>query len=212
MIALKTETGELHYDQPRDVEISWASPVVVNTGNRYEIILNANPYVMSHNPETGQELWRVDCMSGEVAPSAAYAGGIVFAVNEYARLAAITVDGTPEIVWESEDDLAEVASPLATEDFVFVAASYGTVSCYDSKTGERYWFHDFDKGFYSSPVLAGDNVYAMDITGAMMIFKASKEFSLVNTCELGESAVTIPAFMHDRIYIRGFENLYCIGE
>ena len=52
----------------------------------------------------------------------------------------------------------------------------------------------------------------MDMTGTMYIFKAENEFNLVNKCELGESAVTTPAFMHDRIYIRGLENLYCIGE
>jgi len=212
LIALKAETGDQVYDQARSIEISWASPIVVNTGNRYEVILNSSPGVLSHDPETGQELWRVDCMMGEVAPSLAYADGIIFAVNEYAILAAIKLEGTPEILWEKDEDLSEVSSPLATTDFVIVAASYGTVSCFDSKTGERYWFQDFTDGFYSSPILAGDNVYLMDMTGAMYIFKAAKEFNLVNKCELGERAVTIPAFMHDRIYIRGNNNLYCIGK
>ncbi|MBN1290631.1 MAG: PQQ-binding-like beta-propeller repeat protein [Candidatus Latescibacteria bacterium] len=212
LIALKTDTGDLVYDQQRDIEISWASPILVNTGKRDEIILNSSPDVISHDPLTGKELWRIDCMSGEVAPSLAYADGIVFAVNQYAKLAAIKLNGAPEILWESEDDLAEVSSPVATKDFVFVAASYGTISCYDSKTGERYWFEDLPKGFYSSPVVVGDNVYLMDMAGTMYIFKTMKEFSLVNTCELGESAVTIPAFMHNRIYIRGFKHLYCIGD
>ncbi len=115
-------------------------------------------------------------------------------------------------MWETEDDLSEVSSPLATEEFVFVAASYGTVSCFDSKTGERYWFEDLPNGFYSSPILVGEKVYLMDMTGTMYIINAENEFNLVNKCELGESSVTIPAFMHDRIYIRGLENLYCIGE
>ncbi|UCE06087.1 MAG: PQQ-binding-like beta-propeller repeat protein [bacterium] len=212
LIALKKETGDLVYDQARDTEISWATPIVINTGNRYEVILNSNPYVISHDPETGKELWRIDCMSGEVAPSLAYADGIVFAVNEYAKLAALKLGGTPEQIWEVDYDLSEISSPLAVEDYVFVAASYGTVSCFDSKTGERYWYQDFPDGFYSSPILVGDSVYLMDITGTMYIFKAEKEFNLVNKCELGENAVTIPAFMHGRIYIRGFENLYCIGE
>ncbi len=212
LIALRTDTGDMVYDKPRDIEMSWASPILVNTGKRDEIILNSNPYVMSHDPVTGRELWQVDCMMGEVAPSLAYADGMVFAVNEYAVLAGIKLNGTSEPVWESEDDLSEVSSPVANEDFVIVPTSYGTVSCFDSKTGERYWYQDFNKGFYSSPVLVGDDVYLMDMSGAMYIFKAAKEFSLVNKCELGEKAVTIPAFMHDRIYIRGFENLYCIGE
>ena len=40
-----------------------------------------------------------------------------YAVNEYAKLAAIKLNGTPGILWESEDDLAEVSSPVATKDF-----------------------------------------------------------------------------------------------
>jgi outer membrane protein assembly factor BamB len=212
LLALRTRSGDLVYDQPREVEISWASPILVNTGNRPELILNSNPFVMSHDPRTGQELWRVRCMLGEIAPSPAYADGMVFVVNDYARLAAIKVGEAAELVWEHIDDLSEVSSPLATMDYVFMAASYGTLSCFDRKTGERFWIEEFEEGFYSSPILVGNLVYLMDITGAMYVLKADKEFQLVSRNELGERAMTIPAFMHDRIYIRGFENLYCVGE
>jgi outer membrane protein assembly factor BamB len=212
LLALSTKSGDLVYDQPREVEISWASPILVNTGDRDELILNANPFVMSHDPRTGKELWRVNCMLGEIAPSPAYADGMVFVVNDYARLAAIKLGAEAELVWEYIDDLSEVSSPLATKDFVFMAASYGTVTCLDSKTGERLWLEDFDEGFYSSPMLVGDLVYVMDVEGVMSIFKADKEFQLIGQNALGENAVSIPAFMHDRIYIRGMENLYCIGK
>ncbi len=212
IIALRAESGNVAYDQPRDIQMSWASPILVNTGNRDELILNSNPFVMAHDPVTGRELWRVDCMMGEVAPSLAYADGMVYAVNEYAILAGITLEGTPSVVWESEDDLSEVASPVADGDFVIVPTSYGTVSCYDAKSGERYWYQDFSTGFYSSPVMVGDTVYLMDLSGLMYIFTAAQEYSEINQCELGEQAVAVPAFMHGRIYIRGFENLYCIGE
>ena len=137
---------------------------------------------------------------------------MVFVVNEYARLAAITLDGTPKIAWQDDEELSDVASPLATKDFVFVATSYGTVSCYDSKSGENYWIEEFDKGFYSSPILVGENVYLMDMSGLMYIFKAAKEYQPVAQNELGEGAVAIPAFMHNRIYIRGNKHLYCIGN
>jgi outer membrane protein assembly factor BamB len=212
LLALKTDTGILVYDKPRDVDISWASPIVVNTGARSEIILNSTPFVISYDPRTGQELWRVECMSGEVAPSPAYADGMVFAVNEYARLAAIKLANAPALAWEFEEDLSEVSSPLATKDFIIMASSFGAVSCFNSKTGERYWIHDFDRGFYSSPILVGDKVYLIDMNGVMHIFKADKQFQLISTCELGEKAVTIPAFSPGRIYIRGEKHLFCIGK
>jgi outer membrane protein assembly factor BamB len=212
LLALKTDTGILIYDKPRDVEISWASPIVVNTGTRAEVILNSNPLVISYDPLTGRELWRVECMSGEIAPSPAYADGMVYVVNEYARLAAIKLGDKPALAWEYEDDLSEVSSPLATKDFLIMASSYGAVSCFNSNSGERYWLHDFDRGFYSSPILVGDHVYLMDMDGIMYIFKADKQFQLISTCELGEKAVTIPAFSPGRIYIRGEKHLFCIAH
>jgi len=86
------------------------------------------------------------------------------------------------------------------------------VTCFESKTGNRLWIEEFDEGFYSSPILVGEFVYLMDMEGVMHIFKADKEYHFINRNELGERAVAIPAFMHGRIYIRGVENLYCIGD
>ena len=212
LLALRARSGDIVYDQLRDVEISWASPILVNTGDRDELILNANPFVMSHDPLTGEELWRVKCMLGEVAPSPSYSDGMVFAVNDYARLVGIKLQEIPEVAWEVIDDLSEVASLLATKDYVFMAASFGTISCFNSKTGDRYWYHDFDEGFYSSPILVEDLVYCMDMFGVMYIFKADKEFELISQNALGEHAMTIPAFMHNRIYIRGEKNLFFIGK
>jgi outer membrane protein assembly factor BamB len=212
LVALDVESGNLVYDKTRDVQISWASPILVNTGSRMEIILNALPLVISYDPLTGNELWRIDCMMGEVAPSPAYADGMVFVVNEYATLAAIRVGETAEIAWEFDDYLAEVASPLATDEYLIVATSYGGVACFDSKTGEELWLHDFDEGFYASPVMAGGLVYLMDMKGLTHIVKLGREFQLVGSCALGEQAVATPAIANRRMYIRGTEHLFCIGQ
>ncbi len=212
LLGLRTGNGETVYDVAREVGISWASPVLIETGGRTELVLNSNPFVMAHDPATGRELWRVKCMQGEIAPSPAYAAGMVYAVNDYARLVGIKLGDAPEVVWEYLDDLAEVSSPLATPEFVIMAASFGAVTCLDSRTGERLWIEEFPEGFYSSPILVGDNVYLMDFEGVLYIFKAAREYELVSRNELGEGATTIPAFMPGHIYIRGEENLFCIGK
>jgi outer membrane protein assembly factor BamB len=212
LLALDAATGNQVYEVERETAISWASPILVNTGSRDELILNSNPFVISYDPRSGRELWRVRCMQGEIAPSPAYAEGMVYVVNEYARLAAIKLGPEPEVAWEYLDDLSEVSSPLAAKGLVLMPASYGTVTCLDAATGEQLWFQDFDEGFYSSPILVGDNVFLMDMMGVMYIFKADREYQLVGRCELGERAMTIPAFMHNRIYIRGEKHLFCIGN
>lgn len=212
LIALNTRSGEVIYDRPREVEISWASPILVDTGSRTELILNSNPSVVSYDPVSGTELWSIRCMMGEVAPSPAYADGMVFAVNDYARLVGIDLSEEPSIAWEVIDDLSEVSSPVASGGLVFMAASYGALSCLDAKTGELLWIEDFDDGFYSSPILSGENIYLMDMSGVTHIIKAAREFEVTARNPLGEKAVTIPAFMPGRIYIRGYKNLICIGS
>ncbi len=212
LLGLNVLTGTEFYRTERDVQISWASPLLIDSFGEPQLILNANPYVTAYHPQTGKELWRVDCMGGEVAPSPAYADGMVYVVNEFAILAAITLDGTPRVIWEYEDDLSEVSSPLATPDYLIVATSFGPVTCFNAKTGEVYWMHEFEEGFYSSPVLVDELVYLMDMSGVTHVFELNREFKLVAQSPLGETGMTIPAFMDDRIYIRGDKNLYCIGR
>ncbi len=102
-------------------------------------MLAAEPFVSAYDPETGNELWSLDCIYGEVGPSIAYADGRVFAMNDYAELVAIQLGEEPKIIWQNSDFLSDVPSPVATENYVFIPTSYGLVACYDAKSGELYW-------------------------------------------------------------------------
>ena len=212
VVALSSTTGDEVWSTPRKVKISWSSPILVNTGSRMELMLVAEPSVASYDPATGKQLWSIDCISGEVGPSLAYAGGVVFALNEYASLTAVKVGDTPEKLWESSDYLSDVPSPIATDKYLFVITSYGTVVCYDAKTGTSYWTKEFENGFYSSPILAEDKIFLMDKQGVMHIFKADKVYASVGEAKLGEKIVTTPALANGRIYIRGDKSLYCVGK
>lgn len=212
VMALSGSTGEIVWETNRRGKISWASPVIVENKGRVEIFLVTDPFVASYDAETGKELWRIDCLYGEIGPSVAYADGIVYATNEYASLVAIKANQTPEIIWESYDYLSDVPSPVATKDYLFLATSYGVVVCYDAKNGSIIWEHEFNFGFYASPILSDGKLYIMDRDGNMHIIKADKEFQLIGSPALGEPSVSTPAFADGRIYIRAGNNLYCIGS
>jgi outer membrane protein assembly factor BamB len=183
----------------------------VNTGNRDEIMLISDPSVASYDPNTGQELWKVDCMSGEVGPSLAYANGIVFAMNDYAVLVAIDVK-THKILWEDNEYLSDVPSPVAFDDVVIIPTSYGVVAAYDAKSGDKLWEAEFDNGFYSSPVLVEGKVYMLDRKGIMHIFKASRSYEKVSEAAIGIKSDCTPAFADGKVFIRADEYLFCIGK
>ncbi|MCK5103010.1 MAG: PQQ-binding-like beta-propeller repeat protein, partial [Cyclobacteriaceae bacterium] len=212
LIGLNTETGEQKYDRARDIEISWASPILINSESRSEVVLSANPFVISYDPATGNELWRFKCMYGEIGPSLAFSNGVVFACNDYASLVAIKHGEIPELLWETDEDLSEISSPVANKDIVIMAASFGTVSCFDSNTGERHWYYDADDGFYSSPIIANGLIYLMDVDGLMHVIKADKTLEIIGKNPLGEKSSTTPAFYEDKLFVRGENHLFCIGK
>jgi outer membrane protein assembly factor BamB len=211
VMALDARTGNTVWETVRKAKISWASPVLAEVDGKYQLILTADPIVAGYDIKTGKELWSVDCMMGEVGPSVGFSNGIVYAANEYARMAAIDIK-THEILWEDDYYLPEASSPLAHNGLLVIATSYGVIACYDTRNGERYWEDDVGTTFYSSPVYADGKLYLMDNEGVMRIYEFSKEKKLIGENPLGESAGTTPAFSEGRIYIRGEEHLYCIGK
>lgn len=211
LIALDVATGNTVWETVRKCKISWASPVLAEVDGKYQVVLTADPIVAGYDVETGKELWTVDCMMGEVGPSVAYSDGIVVAANEYARMVAIDIR-TQKTLWENDEYLPEASSPVAYKGLLFIATSYGVFVCYDLKTGEKYWENDFGTTVYSSPTIADGKVFLMDNDGTMHIYEASKEMKLISENSLGEKSGPTPAYADGHIYLRGTNDLYCIGK
>lgn len=211
VVALDNKSGEIIWDKEREAHISWASPVLAEIDGKYQVILTADPIVAGYDLSSGDELWQVECMMGEVGPSVAFDNGLVFAANEYAILVAIDPK-TSSIVWEDDYYLPEASSPLAHDGLLIVCTSYGVIACYDNKSGEMYWEDDVGNTLYSSPVVAENKIFIMDNDGTMYIYEFGKELKKLAENELGEMAGTTPAFADGKIYIRGDQNLYCIGK
>ncbi|MFC2124371.1 PQQ-binding-like beta-propeller repeat protein [Bacteroidota bacterium] len=212
VLGLDALTGDQKWATLRNTQISWASPVLAQVNGHWELILVSSPLVASYNPVTGEELWGLECLMGEVGASAGFDDGIVYAANEYANLVAIKPGSNPEILWETNEYLPEVASPVAAKGMVFVATSYGVIACYDAGNGEILWEHECDQGLYASPMIADGKVYFLDMDGIMHIFNVDKTLTLLGEPQLGENSVSTPAFTDGRIYLRSDKFLYCLGE
>lgn len=212
VIAFNMASGEKVWEQKREVESSWSSPVIVNSSQGDQLILTADPYISAYEPETGRQLWQMkDVINGDIGSSCAFYNDRLYAVNQFAVLASVDINSR-EILWKYEDNLPDASSPAAYGDYLILPSSYEKVSCLDAATGRLYWEHRFKKGFYSSPVINNDKVYMIDKKGVMRIFALDKTFRSISNPELGEACTATPAFAGNRILIRGEKNLYCIGE
>ena len=212
LMGFEAETGELKWETIRKGRPVWSSPVIAYFGGKAQIVINGNPNVTSFDITTGNELWAVECMSGDVAPSLAINSTMVYSVTDYAKLAAIKGGTGASIIWQDNTFTPDVSSPVATDDYLFVATGNGDVVCYNSEKGDTLWTHYFTDQFYASPIIAEDKVYLLDRSGVMHIVEAGPEFKIVSEAPLGERADCTPAFSDKRIYIRGKKNLYCISK
>jgi len=210
LYALDPATGKTIWQRKRTVRESWASPIIAIAGDREMVVLAENPTATAYDVNTGEVVLSTKCLGGEVAPSPAYARGTLIVANEHARLSAVSL-ASGRLAWSGEDDLPNVASPLATEDFVVTADASGVVNCYCFDTGRKLWTHEFDESFYPSPILAAGRIYAVDNGGTMHVFRASKAFVSLADSRLGEASVATPALVGDAMFIRGKGNLYCVG-
>ncbi len=217
LIALDVRTGRVLWTTPRPVYNSWSTPIVIRTPKGHQIVAAGDPWVIAYRPADGVEIWRADCISGEVGPSPAYGGGLVFAANTGAYLAAIRPDGSgnvteTHVAWKGEDGLPDTCSPLADGKRVYVMDPGGYLTCYDAAKGKVLWEHDFETPFQASPTLVGDRLYLLDTKGDLWIAAAADKYSQLGRASLGEPADATPAFADGRIYIRGERHLFCVGK
>ncbi len=230
MIALDGFTGQIVWETKRPVPNSWSSPIVTNIDGQFQLLTCGDPWVIAYDPAKGTELWRVECLAGDVAPSPIYANGLVFAIEPYSKLVAIRPDGRGDITethiaWSLDEGAPDICSPVSNGELIFLLATEGFLTCYKVADGKRLWEQDLRENFFASPSLVpapasgdasrgsgGDKLYLLTEEGVMLIVQAGPEYKELTRCELGENCHASPAFADGRIYIRGLKNLYCIGK
>jgi outer membrane protein assembly factor BamB len=217
MIALDGSTGRVAWQTKRPVGGSWSSPIVAAVGEQYQLITCSDPLVIAYDPANGTELWRADCLGADTAPSPIYANGLVFAIEPYSRLLAIKPEGRGDvtethIAWTIEEGGPDICSPVSNGEFIFLLATDGMLSCFRLKDQKRIWEKDLGEYFLASPSLVGNKLYLLSEKGTTYIVEVADEYKEITKCELGERCHASPAFADGRIYIRGIENLYCIGN
>lgn len=212
LLAFDTSSGKKLWEQKRNVETSWTSPVIAPSSAGDQLILTATPFIVAYDPVSGSPLWRMEnVIDGEIGPSPAFFNDRVYFINQYSVLACVDIL-KQKIIWEYDRSLSDIPSPVAYDGYLIVPTSFGKVTCFNAETGAVYWDHRFDTGFYASPVIAGDTVYLLDKKGIMRIFKLDKTFIPVSSPSLEEVCVATPAFNKNSIVIRGAQNLYRIKQ
>ncbi len=218
MYAFDGATGAVVWEAKRPVPNSWTSPIVAPVKNGYQLITAGDPWVIAYDPGNGQEIWRANCIKGDLGASSIVSANMVIAIAPDLHNVAIRTDGKGDvtgthIAWQNDDVGPNIVSPVSDGNRVFYLDTYGTLYVVNMADGKLVYEHDFNENINASPTIVSGRLYVLSLEGTMFIgTPGEKEMSLEASNALGEQCYASPAFMPGRIYIRGKENLYCIGN
>ncbi len=218
LIALDWQTGDIVWQTKRPVPNSWPSPTVVNIDGAYRVVTNASPFTIVYDAKTGRELYRVDCVSGDIASTPIVSDKKIFTVEPYNKLVAVSADESlpagemqTRILWETNEEMPDICSPLSNGQFIWTLTTPGNLSCFNITDGSKVYTHSLKMTFQASPTLVGQLLYLLSEKGTMLLLDGGAEYKEIRRNELDEKCFASPAFQDGRIYIRGEKNLYAIG-
>lgn len=223
IVAFDKKTGKEAWRTPRKVDLTWTTPVLVQAGNRTEIVTAAIEAIIAYDPLTGKELWRHKGLESNAVPTPVVMKDLVVITSGSPNKIALAlkaggsgdITGTPRLVWSYNKGTAYVPSPIGYGDYVYLMTGNGTITCLDAKTGKMvYEGARVPKAtlFWASPIAFEEKILVTSEEGDTYVLKAGPKHEVLRTNSLGEPVYASPAVADGNIFIRGEQNLYAIGK
>ena len=223
IIALNKHNGTEVWRAERSSRRSWATPLIVRTPDRVELVTSAAERVIAYDPRTGKELWRANGVQSHPIPSAVAADGLVIltAGSQAKRALAIKVGGngdltdSPYIAWRYDKGTAYVPSPIVHGNYLYLMTDRGLVTCLDTKTGEVIYEGGrppVPATFTASLVAYGDRLLMTSEDGDTFVVKAGPKHEILRTNPIGEPVFASLALANGTIYIRGEKHLFAVRQ
>ncbi|MCP4262146.1 MAG: PQQ-binding-like beta-propeller repeat protein [Planctomycetes bacterium] len=221
LVALGRKDGKTLWRKNRTNKgISYSAPLIRKLAGRIQLIQCGDRCVASFDPDTGEQLWKVDGPSEEFVATPVYSErtGLVYISSSWPKrfLLAIRPDGKgnvteTHIVWQDTKGAPYVPSMIVAGDFLLSVNRAGTAFCYEAATGKVLWQQKLGR-HHASPVLVDGRLFYINDNGQVNVIKPGVEFERIATYELGESCYASPAISDGQVFIRGFQHLFCIGR
>jgi outer membrane protein assembly factor BamB len=211
--AFDARTGKTLWETPRTETVGWGTPIVINTGERDELVVNSQRRVAAYDPASGKELWTVRGMTFEVIPTPVVGEGLVFASSGRAGPTfAIRPGGSGDVpathvAWSTPKGSPFVPSGVVHNGLLYLINDMQSIlTAYEAKTGTLVYQGRLGvaqrEGFSASPVVVNDEVFFTNDDGETFVVKAGREFNLLHTNTLGERTLASPALVDGIWYWR----------
>jgi outer membrane protein assembly factor BamB len=221
--AFDKKTGKEVWRVARKVDVTWSTPVLVQTAKRTEIVAAAAEAIIAYDPATGRELWRHKGLESNAVNTPVVSNDLVVITSGYPTKVALAlraggtgdVTGTSQLVWTHNKGTAYVPSPILYGEYLYLMTGNGSISCLDARTGKvEYEGARVPKStmFMASPVAFEGKLLLTSEEGDTYVIKAGPKHEVLRTNSVGEPVYASPAVADGKVFIRGENNLFAIGN
>ena len=219
LLALDKRTGKELWKVDRGQDLkSYSTPLVIETPQGGELIVNSSENMEAFDPRTGKSLWKYVEPTRFAVPMPVYHDGVLYVSRGYRSgpYMALRAGQRGEIskeklLWHVETGAPYTSSLVYDNGLLFSATEMGIVTCLDAKTGERVWRERLGGIYSASPVVADGKVYLFSESGETLVLRAGRTAQVLARNKLNIRVIGSPAFSGGRIFIRGDRQLVAIG-
>ena len=209
-------TGKTIWEKSRHMPASWATPIVVEVKGAPQILTLGVPWLTAYALADGAEIWKAECLAGEITPSPIAVRDTVIAVSPSDKVSAFRLDGHGDVTksheaWNSSESAPDITSPASDGERVFLLSTPGVLTCLDAAKGTKLWEQDLGFECNATPVVAGGNIYIFGKKGEGAVVAATSTYQLIARADLGEPVLASPAAVRSHIYVRTAATLFCLG-
>ncbi len=202
-----------------DLRKAHSTPLIVNTGGKFQMLSGGAKAGYGYDPRTGTELWRVRYADWSTAPRPVYRNGLAYLITGMGKteLLGVKTDGSGDVTdthvaWRLKTHVSKTASPILVDDLIYMVADESFVSCVEAGTGNVVWSERIGGKFAASPIYADGHLYFCDKDGVTTILKPGRTFELVTTNKLANGFMSSPAVSGKALYLRTRTDLYRVEE
>lgn len=191
LLSLDRRNGQNIWKADRRKAVAWSTPVILRHGGQEVIIVSANGSLEGYRAGSGEQLWQVEGIKGNLLASPTIAGDIIVVPSgdkgaTIALRVSADLASQPETLWRAENASAYFNSPLIQDGLVYMVNKAGVAFCLDLKTGTERWFTRVGE-CWASPVGVGGRVYFFTASGKTVVFRASAQMENLASNDLPDS-------------------------
>ncbi len=227
------EWNDEHIDKQMVKEGDWrkahSTPLIVEIDGKPVMCSTGAKAAYAYDPQTGEELWRVNHDAYSATPRPIYHDGSFIIVTGFSRGAEMMsvkaggrgVVNDTRINWRFDTSFPKYSSPILVDGLLYYAMDDSFLVCVDPKTGEYVWKGRAGGKYRACPIYADGKIYFFSLEGNTTVIEPGREFKVLGTNSLATDAplddprrgpgfMASPAVVGEAMFLRTRYHLYRI--